>query len=149
MDVYDDPDSQDMVATFELPGVARDDMTMDVVDDKFVLEGKRQLKVRPLGTQHTEWAYPGASDTTARSQSPAASDDMQVDGSQDGSHSETESSSGTEHGPRAVPCVIVSELRYGRFKREIQLPTGIKVSHLGITNISPTAKRSREGRYIP
>ncbi|KAJ8083183.1 hypothetical protein PM082_009052 [Marasmius tenuissimus] len=134
MDVYDDPDSKDMVATFELPGVTRGDMTMEVVNGKFVLEGKRQLRVRPLNTQYTEWTYPDPPVATTRSQSPAMSDDMQVDGSQGSEgHSEAESSCGSGQGDRAVPCVVVSELRYGQFKREIQLPVGIEKKHITAT----------------
>ncbi|KAL0061669.1 hypothetical protein AAF712_011474 [Marasmius tenuissimus] len=133
MDVYDDPDSKDMVATFELPGVTRGDMTMDVVDGKFVLEGKRELRVRPLSTQYTEWVYPDPPVAPARSQSPAMSDDMQVDGSQDEGYKEAEPSSSPGQGDCAVPLVVVSELRYGRFKREIQLPVGVEKKHITAT----------------
>ncbi|KAK1227541.1 hypothetical protein PQX77_009448 [Marasmius sp. AFHP31] len=134
MDVYDDPDSKDIVATFELPGVTRGDMTMEVVNGKFVLAGKRQLRVKPLSTQYTEWTYPELGPiASTRSQSPAMSDDMQVDGSQGEGHSEVESSCGSGQGDRAVPCVVVSELRYGQFKREIQLPAGVEKKHITAT----------------
>ncbi|KAK1220574.1 hypothetical protein PQX77_016672 [Marasmius sp. AFHP31] len=133
MDVYDDPDSPDMVATFELPGVARGDMKTEVNNGKFVLEGKRQLWVRPLSAQYTEWTYPEPPVALARSQSPAMSDDMQVDGSQDEGHRKAETSCGSEQGEGAAPRVVVSELRYGKFKREIQLPTGIEHKHITTT----------------
>ncbi|KAJ7202737.1 HSP20-like chaperone, partial [Mycena rebaudengoi] len=44
MDVYDDPDSPTIVATFELPGVVkRDDVSISVKDGALIVQGQRLL----------------------------------------------------------------------------------------------------------
>lgn len=117
LDLYDDPSRECVIATFELPGVTRNDFTMNVVDGKFVLAGERPLRVRPLSAQHAEWTY---------SEPLKASDAVPglVSGFERQSRCDSKGSVGEN--PR-VPSVPVSELRYGRFKREIQLPIGVEV----------------------
>lgn len=111
VDIFDDPDCRDIVATFELPGVPVQDMNVDIVDGKLVVEGTRQMKHKPLNTQYSGWVCADTTDSAAS----LCEDNMHVDG-------ETNS---------PVPRIVVAELRYGKFRRDnIQLPNGIQKTNV-------------------
>ncbi|KAF9256027.1 hypothetical protein L218DRAFT_840998, partial [Marasmius fiardii PR-910] len=44
VDIFDDPNCKEIIATFELPGVTVHDMNVDILDGKLVVEGTRQMK---------------------------------------------------------------------------------------------------------
>ncbi|KAG7095898.1 hypothetical protein E1B28_006585 [Marasmius oreades] len=107
VDIFDDPSCKDIIATFELPGVSVQEMNVDIKDGKLVVEGTRQMKVKPVNSQYPGWVYPDTPDLTA----PLSEDNMQVDSSIN----------------EAAPRIIIAELRYGKFRRDnIQLPDGVQ-----------------------
>ncbi|KAK7042422.1 SHSP domain-containing protein, partial [Favolaschia claudopus] len=100
MEIYDNPESPNIVATFELPGVKIEDISTSVMHDRLVIQGARYSRHKP--NQHPSIrSHP----------SPAASDmDVEAD-----THA------------KLFPC---DELRYGKFYRAIPLPPGVTVSSI-------------------
>jgi HSP20 family molecular chaperone IbpA len=102
MDVYDHPDSQNIIATFELPGVKITDLSISVKQGILVIRGQRPCRYRPY-RQH-----------------PSLRGLSQVDAA------DTPTSRGqAECNTRFFP---LRELRYGYFYRRFRLPQGIDVS---------------------
>ncbi|KAJ7855126.1 hypothetical protein B0H14DRAFT_2754887 [Mycena olivaceomarginata] len=102
MQIYDDPASPNIFATFELPGVKPGDVTFDVKEGKLFIEGERRPRYPPQDT--------GNPTSEAGRQS-----------AQDGA-----TSGATEKAhDRLCP---VHEFRYGEFRRTIPLPPGTETS---------------------
>ncbi|KAJ7231662.1 hypothetical protein C8J57DRAFT_1580641 [Mycena rebaudengoi] len=102
MDVYDDPDSPTIVATFELPGVVkRDDVSISAKDGALIVQGQRLPRYRSSTRTHPS--------LHGRPQPEAT--DMDVD---------------SDANARFFPF---QELRYGSFARRLQLPLGANTRH--------------------
>jgi HSP20 family protein len=102
MELYDDPDSPNIVATFELPGVKISDLSISVKQGVLLLHGERRARYIP----HRHPSVRGQSQTEAG--------DMDVD-------SPTTSEAARQARARLFPY---EELRYGQFRRAIRLPQG-------------------------
>lgn len=102
MELYDDPDSPNIVATFELPGVKISDLSISVKQGVLLLHGERRARYIPH-------RHP-----SVRGQSQAEAGDMDVD-------STTTSETARQARARLFPY---EELRYGQFRRAIRLPQG-------------------------
>jgi HSP20 family molecular chaperone IbpA len=108
MDVIDDPSCQRIVATFEIPGVKCDEVNLHVKEGSLVVEGQRRPRYSPQATIRPENA--------SRSL-------------KGGHHEHTSSLPNVPSGKHIQKLrVPVQELRYGRFRRLVNLPSGTKVS---------------------
>ncbi|KAI3598417.1 small heat shock protein [Moniliophthora roreri] len=105
VDIFDDPDSDNIVALFELPGVRREDARVNVIDGKLVVEGERIMRFKRSFRPTGGWVE---------------SDQRTVDDEGNVNHSAAQV-------PRSV-----AELRYGRFRREFPLPDGITPSDVHV-----------------
>ncbi|KIK68331.1 hypothetical protein GYMLUDRAFT_153833, partial [Collybiopsis luxurians FD-317 M1] len=99
-DLCDDPISNLVTATIELPGIKRDDITLNIDRDILVVKGKRN---RPKPKHLDESSLP--SNPTAYADA-IASGELDADEQTIG------------------PQFKVAELRYGYFERKIPLPSG-------------------------
>ncbi|KAF7343429.1 SHSP domain-containing protein [Mycena venus] len=106
MELYDNPDSANIVATFELPGVKISDLSISVKQGVLLIHGERRARYIP----HRHPSVRG------HSQAQAEAGDMDVD-------SPTSSESAAH--ARLFP---LEELRYGEFRRAIRLPPGADTS---------------------
>lgn len=108
MDIWDDPASPNVVATFELPGVSQNELSVIVREGNLVVQGQRRSRFVYANSPHPSLRLqqePSSQDRTP------ASDEMQIDS--------------TSSARRRFP---VQELRYGRFERIVPLPAGADVS---------------------
>ncbi|KAF9078564.1 hypothetical protein BDP27DRAFT_1412533 [Rhodocollybia butyracea] len=99
-DLYDDPPSNLATATFELPGVKRHEIALNLREGFLVIEGERRRPDR----KHLEQA--SAPRYILRSTDASASSDAD----------------GDRRDPR--PRYTTQELRYGKFERKVPLPPG-------------------------
>ncbi|KAK7037420.1 hypothetical protein VNI00_011170 [Paramarasmius palmivorus] len=106
VDVFDDPDSDSIVALFELPGVRREDAKVNVADGKLIVEGERVMRFKRSCRPSGGWVE-NSQNTTGNDGSTINPSPLQV--------------------PRSI-----AELRYGRFRREFNLPEGINPSHVHV-----------------
>ncbi|KAJ7481533.1 HSP20-like chaperone [Mycena latifolia] len=106
MEVYNDPDSPNIVATFELPGVKISDVSISVRQGMLLIQGDRRPRYRSR-------AHP-----SVRGYPQAETADMDVDSSQS-------SQARVQADARFFPY---QELRYGSFRRAIRLPPGADTS---------------------
>lgn len=97
MDLCDDPENTRLIATFEVPGVRLDQLSVRVEGTRLIVEGERP------GPSGHPIAARCSSTSTLPSIAPTSSKDSR-------------SSS-----------YVVQELKYGSFKRTIGLPAGIEV----------------------
>ncbi|KAJ7481029.1 hypothetical protein B0H11DRAFT_2232950 [Mycena galericulata] len=100
MELYDDPDSENVIATFELPGVRIPDLSIFIKQGMLVIRGQRLCRYR-LTRRHPSL--------------PAA---PQVDGV-DATVPRAETS---------IRFFPYRELRYGHFFRRLRLPSGTDLS---------------------
>ncbi|KAJ7649397.1 hypothetical protein DFH06DRAFT_1135015 [Mycena polygramma] len=102
MEVYDDPGLPDVIVTFELPGVQASDVLVSVKDGVLSLCGERHSRYRPRRQP------------SLRRVSKAVHE-----GSSDGAGVSPASA-------RAYSGMFpIYEMRYGKFRRSIQLPRGV------------------------
>jgi HSP20 family protein len=109
MEVYDDPDSPNIVATFELPGVPIREIKISVKQGVLMIYGERHARYSPMAVANR---HPSVRAAPSR---PAEAGAMDVD----------RDSAAEDAHAKLFP---VEELRYGRFQRAIRLPTGVDVS---------------------
>ncbi|KAJ7137959.1 HSP20-like chaperone [Mycena epipterygia] len=100
LEIYDDPESQNIVATFELPGVKISDLTISVQQENLEIRGQRLSRYGLNRRRH-----PSLSELSLADAVPAGAD--------------------AESNIRFFPC---RELRYGAFYRKLRLPSGADVS---------------------
>jgi HSP20 family protein len=104
VDIVDDSSSPRIVATFELPGVRNDELTMHLHEGKLHLHGERRPRI-PFHTNgdqaESQQPFTGASDEVP-------SNDMAVDSP-----------------PRQIN-IPTQELKYGKFQRTLDVPRGLK-----------------------
>ena len=101
MDLYDDPNNPVVTATLELPGMQPDQLSLRIEDNKLIVEGEREGPRLHLGD-------PGVATTLAPSSSVPNAD-------------------------ATADSVIatlypIHEVKYGKFRRDINLPPGVMVS---------------------
>ncbi|ESK83884.1 heat shock protein hsp20 [Moniliophthora roreri MCA 2997] len=112
VDIFDDPDSPDVVAVFELPGVRREDAKVNVRGGKLIVEGERRIRYKSWTSDSWVDSEPSATDSQIN--------DMH----------DVEDINPV---PRAAQVPrSVAELRYGHFKREFALPEGVDPSHIRV-----------------
>ncbi|KAJ7706774.1 HSP20-like chaperone [Mycena rosella] len=99
MEVYDDPDSLNILATFELPGVKVSDISISVKPEGLEIRGQRLSRCRGNHPRHPSAHGPSESQTS------------EMDGS-------------IRSNNRFFPY---RELRYGRFYRRLRLPSGANI----------------------
>ncbi|KAJ7164922.1 hypothetical protein C8R46DRAFT_1035584 [Mycena filopes] len=110
MEVYNDPDSPNIIATFEVPGVKITDLSISVKQGHLLIQGERHPKYRPR-------RHP-----SVRGQPEPAAGGMDVDS--------------TTSRPTALDSANArffpyEELRYGPFARKLRLPPGVDTSCIG------------------
>lgn len=106
MELYNNPDSPNITATFELPGVKISDLSISVKQGMLLIQGERHPR------------YSSRRHPSLRGYPPAEGGEMDVD-------SPEASQARAQADARFFP---VQELRYGSFRRAIRLPTGADVS---------------------
>ncbi|KAJ7028728.1 HSP20-like chaperone [Mycena alexandri] len=107
MEVYNDPDSPNIIATFEVPGVKITDLTISVKQGHLLIQGERHPKYR--ARRHP--SVRGLRETSAG--------EMDVD---------SQPSAPNSVNARFFPY---EELRYGAFARRLRLPPGVDTSCIG------------------
>ena len=106
MDICDDPASLVITASFELPGVRREEIKLKVHEGNLMLFGQRRLKLIPHGTppSNVPLSPPCHPDRSASTERMA-------------------------RGAVAFPVIYpIQEIRYGKFHRSVPLPLRTKVS---------------------
>ncbi|KAF8153243.1 hypothetical protein B0H34DRAFT_633594, partial [Crassisporium funariophilum] len=102
MDLVDDPSSSTLVAVFEIPGISRNDISLNIRDGHLVIVGQRRS--------------PHAMQSDGLPQNPVAAADSMASGE-------------TGHDVPPAPVLFpIQELRFGTFHRAIHVPHGIKES---------------------
>jgi len=106
MDIYDDPNSEMIVAHVEIPGMRKEDVTLQVHEGTLTVAGER----RPAAGGEwlsTQTADSDVASTTSSSTSPSGQ-------------------------PARTPPnkFRVQELKYGRFKRVISIPAGLDAKEI-------------------
>ncbi|KAF5392889.1 hypothetical protein D9757_000803 [Collybiopsis confluens] len=104
LDLYDDPTLELVTATIEIPGIKREDLTLNIDAGFLVVRGQRN---RPRLRHLDERSLPS---------NPSAYADIVAAGDTDADDQD------------ARPQYRVLELRYGDFERRIPLPPGTQVS---------------------
>ncbi|KAK7461097.1 hypothetical protein VKT23_009026 [Stygiomarasmius scandens] len=99
VDIWDDPESPTIIATFELPGVRREDLAVHVQDNRYlVVQGQRPCR---LGNESTTSVLPSQSVITDKL-------------------------TGEENDkPPQKGTFEKAELRYGKFSRKLDLGRGV------------------------
>ncbi|KAK7029364.1 hypothetical protein VNI00_014618 [Paramarasmius palmivorus] len=73
VDIFDDPDSSDIVSVFEVPGASREDVKVNVIDGKLIVEGQRAMRYRHCTQESSEWVH---SDSDSVSQVPRSTAEL-------------------------------------------------------------------------
>jgi HSP20 family protein len=112
MDVCDDPASPNIVATFELPGVKREEIKLNIHEGQLIVRGERRSRLTPLTTTPSESASSLPRHPISAADAIASGEMMETDA--------------------VAPRVThpIQEVRYGKFQRAVPLPPGAKVSSL-------------------
>jgi HSP20 family protein len=104
VDIVDDSSSPRIVATFELPGVRNDELTMHLHDGKLHIHGER----RPRISSRTNGDRADPQQPLSGTSDEASSNDMAVDSP-----------------PRQI-TIPTQELKYGKFQRTLDVPRDLK-----------------------
>ena len=112
MDLCDDPASPFITAMLEVPGMKADQLSVRIENGQLIVEGRRN------GPSLHASALPIPAQSASHARPP--SDPNQAEGGAD-------PMSAAEDAALAA-LYPVRELKYGKFRREIQLPTGVNVS---------------------
>lgn len=119
-----------MTATFELPGLRKEDVHIEVLDDRMIVAGHR-LVLDP----------PSATGSACASGAGMAQDEgMELEGVGGATKAEMTAAEGSDKGERRVAPMsseecssepkercIIREIKRGRFKRVVPIPSGTKV----------------------
>ncbi|KAM5531377.1 hypothetical protein V8D89_014970 [Ganoderma adspersum] len=113
MDLCDDPENTNIVAMLEVPGMKPEQLSVRIEGTRLIIEGERTGPLLHSRNQTT-------AQTTRVSPLPA---------------SEPNSAAPPDpEAPAPPPSVYpVRELKYGKFKREIDLPAGVNATHVRST----------------
>ncbi|THV01147.1 hypothetical protein K435DRAFT_776190 [Dendrothele bispora CBS 962.96] len=111
VDIWDDPESPTVIATFELPGVRREDLAVHVQDHRYlIVQGQRPCR---LGNAS------GVVSATLPSRPVDAANKL-VEGEGDVDDQDDQDSDPQQQGKFSR-----AELRYGRFSRKLDLGPGV------------------------
>lgn len=114
MDLCDDPENTHIVAMLEVPGMKPEQLSVRIEGARLIVEGERTgpaLHTRNQTTsQTTARAFPPPG-SEPNSAAPAADSEVAVP-------------------PPELSLYPVRELKYGKFKREIDLPAGVNATHV-------------------
>ncbi|KAI1792387.1 hypothetical protein LXA43DRAFT_972539 [Ganoderma leucocontextum] len=110
MDLCDDPENTHIVAMLEVPGMKPEQLSVRIEGSRLIIEGERTgpLHARNQTTMQTTRLFPPSEPNSAAPPDPEASAPP----------------------PSLYP---VRELKYGKFKREINLPAGVNATHVRST----------------
>lgn len=119
-----------VTAVFELPGLRKSDLTLEVKDGWLVVEGERRRPVHQLPRAITLRPSPSATTpppeprpTSPRSLAHLLNlDEPTVPVPEPGTENESSHIANVHH----TTVQSISEIRYGRFRRTIKLPRGIE-----------------------
>lgn len=134
MDMYESPSPSGerplVTATFELPGLRKEDIRIDVLDDHMIVTGDRRQYAAstdavPQGTRDQE--MDGGGDETA------AIGEM----TESGHPVKEEERYPNSNAPHGHAGYTVREIKRGRFKRVVPLPPGTKVPVLPLSHVPP------------
>ncbi|OCH92764.1 hypothetical protein OBBRIDRAFT_410673 [Obba rivulosa] len=103
MDLYDEPEDPLITAVLELPGVHTNDLRLHIENNFLLIEGRRHSPDAVGDDSMPQDAEENSSDSAARTQ-------LRLGGSTISRNAK------------------VRELRYGQFRRVIELPTGVQAS---------------------
>lgn len=106
MDVYDNPASDRVIATFEIPGVRSNDVGLSIQEGSLIIEGRRRCPMEHCGATAITATRPAI-----KTEPSDPDDSMPVDGDE-----------------QLKIRASVKELRFGDFHRAVPLPIGVKVS---------------------
>ncbi|KAJ7659758.1 HSP20-like chaperone [Mycena polygramma] len=107
MEIFNDPDSPNVIVTFEVPGVKATDLSVSIEQGVLLILGERQPRYRPRRQRHR----------SVRGQARAEARDVDSTVASRAYHDEAHA--------RLFP---IQELRYGQFRRAIRLPDGADTS---------------------
>ncbi|KAJ7747911.1 HSP20-like chaperone [Mycena maculata] len=107
MEVYNDPDSPTIIATFELPGVKISDLSISVKQGMLLIQGVRNPRYTSDRRHPSLRTYP-----------QAEGGEMDIDTIDTPQASQA----------RDARYFPFQELRYGSFRRALRLPTGVDTS---------------------
>ncbi|KAJ6451518.1 HSP20-like chaperone [Mycena vitilis] len=107
MEILDDPDSPNVIITFEVPGVKSTDLSVSLKQGVLLILGERQPRYRPSRQRHH----------SVRRQAHADARDVDS----------TVASRAYDYEAH-VTLFPIKELRYGQFRRAIRLPDGADTS---------------------
>ncbi len=105
MDLCDDPENTHIVTMLEVPGMKPEQLSVRIEGSRLIVEGERtgpHLPGRNQTTAQTTRTFPASEPNSAAPPDPEA--------------------------PAPPSVYPVRELKYGKFKREIDLPAGVNVS---------------------
>ncbi|KAJ7151454.1 hypothetical protein C8R43DRAFT_1005244 [Mycena crocata] len=111
MELYNNPDSPNIIATFEIPGVKIADLSISVKAGNLLIQGDRRPRYRSNRTH-----------PSLRGQQ-TESGDMDVDSGTQATQAQAQADAEAE--ARFFPS---QELRYGSFRRALRLPAGVDTS---------------------
>jgi len=112
MDICDDPASPHITATFELPGVKREEIKLNIHEGNLIVRGERRSRLTPLTTRPSNGISSLPVHPISAADTIASGEMMETDAI-------------------ALPVKYpVQEVRYGKFHRAVALPQGAKVSSL-------------------
>ncbi|CAL1709635.1 unnamed protein product [Somion occarium] len=106
MDICDDEHIPRVFAALELPGVRRESLTLQVINDYLLVEGDRATPLQAVLSTCSPSPVEG------EGQSPTTDRD------------------GVASAPPSIPHYSTRELAFGRFKREVALPKGITANQV-------------------
>lgn len=112
MDLCDDQNLPRIFAAIELPGVERESLTLQIVNDKLCVEGQRATPLKQILS-----GYPPANVSTLY-RSPSRPQHPSISITNENGHNIEDNQ---------TPRYTTRELAFGKFKREIQLPQGTTV----------------------
>lgn len=105
MDIFDDPSSEMVVAHVEIPGMRKEDVTLQVHEGVLVVAGERRPAVGG------EWLSTSTATVASHRATPHTAPSENNDTS----------------APTSQSKFRVQELKYGKFKRVISVPVGLDV----------------------
>jgi len=112
MDICDDPASPNITATFELPGVKREEIKLNIHEGNLIVRGERRSRLTPLTTRPSNGISSLPVHPISAADTIASGEMMETDAI-------------------ALPVKYpVQEVRYGKFHRAVALPQGAKHSDI-------------------
>jgi HSP20 family protein len=122
MEIFDDPESSTITAQVEVPGMKTSDVSLQIQGNCLVISGER----RPTFAI----GEPRGSD-----EAPAPPTAVNGTEAQTGETLETPENTTSTPPPAPQNKFPVQELKYGKFLREILIPTGLQVNEISASMV--------------